>query len=140
MFVGYLKIAGLSAMLSAGIVTAFEGSAAPERASVTGQKLQDRLPQGRGMTIGHAASERTGVAMLAHAIDGQPRAGFEKGYLEGSSARCADQTWPNISHDCLTSLDGRPVRRAARTITVEERPDEGSSILVRLPATEAARR
>ena len=141
MFVGYLKIAGLSAMLSAGIVTAFEIHAAPERTPVTGQKLQDRLPQDRSMTVRHAASETTGVAMLARNTDDQPRAGFGKGDLERLIVRCANQIWPNIAHECLTSTDGRPVRRATRTITVEERSKgESTSVLVRLPTTEMAHR
>lgn len=58
-----------------------------------------------------------------------------------ATANCAAQTWPNIPHGCLTSADGRPVRQAARMITVEDRREgERTSVLVRLPAVDVARR
>lgn len=62
-------------------------------------------------------------AELRHTI------GAPKGDLVVST--CAGQSWPYISAECLTG-DG-PVRKVARTITVERRTAEGSS-LNRVPA------
>ena len=139
---GLIKIAGLSAVLSAGLVTAFDPPVAPERAPIAGQKLLDRLPQdGREVTAYRTANATTGLVMPAREAAAEGKAAVGKGNFQRSAAGCAGQTWPNISHDCLTSADGRPVRQADRVITVEERRDiERTSVLVRLPATEIARR
>ena len=79
---------------------------------------------------------------LAREAAAEGKAAVGRGNFQRSAAAgCADQTWPNISHECLPSADGRPVRQAARMITVEERRDmELTSVLVRLPTTEIARR
>ena len=140
---GLVKIAGLSAVLSAGLVTAFDPPGAPERAPIAGQKLLDQLPQdGREVAAHRTATATTGSVTLAREAAAEGEAAVGRGNFQRSvAAGCAGQTWPNISHDCLTSTDGRPVRQAARMITVEERRDmERTSVLVRLSATEIARR
>ena len=138
---GIVKIAGLSAMLSAGLVTAFDQGRTPEAAPVVG-KLQDRVPQDGRAVAAHRMTVETTGSTAAPRRTGQAQAGSQKGdFVRQASADCADQTWPNIPHACLTAADGRPARQAARMITVEERhADEGTSVLVRLPAVEVARR
>lgn len=140
---GLVKIAGLSAMLSAGLVTAFDPPGAPERAPVAGQKFLDRLPQDGGeLAARRVAVEAAGwVSPPTRETGGGAQAGAGKGDFQRlAAAGCASQTWPNISHECLTSADGRPVRQAARVITVEERREgERTSVLVRLPAEIASR-
>ena len=54
--------------------------------------------------------------------------------------RCAAQTWPNISSDCVVDANGAPTRKTVRTITIEERTGPNSSALVRKPALEIAAR
>jgi len=139
---GLIKIAGLSAVLSAGLVTAFDLPGAPERAPIAGQKFLDRLPQDGREVAAHRTATTTGSVTLAREAAAGGKAAVGRGNFQRSAAAdCTGQTWPNISHDCLTSADGRPARQAARMITVEERRDmERTSVLVRLPATEIARR
>jgi hypothetical protein len=135
---GIVKIAGLSAVLSAGLVTAFDHGRAPEAAPVVA-KLQDRMPQdGRAVAERRMTVEATGsTAPARRAQTGAPKGDF----VRQASADCAGRTWPNIPHDCLTAEDGRPARQVARMITVEERrADEGISVLVRSPALEVAQR
>jgi hypothetical protein len=57
--------------------------------------------------------------------------------LQGGA--CALQTWPYIAHDCLVAVDGTE-RRPVRTVTVERRPQEGLSVLVRMPEPRLAQR
>ena len=140
---GLVKIAGLSAVLAAGVVNAFEAPSAPERAPIAGQKFADRLPQSEGeIAVRRTAAETTGSVTTIRQAAAETRAASGKGdLLRTASAGCAAQTWPNISYDCLTSADGTPMRQAARTITVEERRDaERTSVLVRVPAAELANR
>ena len=141
---GLVKIAGLSAVLAAGVVNAFEAPSAPERAPIAGQKFADRLPQSEGeIAVRRTAAETTGsvTTMIRESVSQMRTVTGKSDFQRVASAGCAAQTWPNISHDCLTSVDGTPVRQAVRTITVEERRDaERTSTLDRMPAAEIARR
>jgi len=138
---GIVKIAGLSAVLSAGLVTAFDHGPAPEAASVLA-KLQDRMPQDGLAVASHRMTVETTGSTAAAPRTRQAQAGAPKGDLiRQASADCAAWTWPNIPHACLTAADGQPGRRAVRMITIEERrADEGTSVLVRRPALEIAHR
>ena len=139
---GLLKIAGISAVLSAGLVTAFDVPGAPERAPIAGQKFSDRLPQADGQVAARwAAAETTGSVTVSEAVLRTQAAGGKGDFQRMTSAGCDAQTWPNIAPACLTSADGTPVRQAVRTITIEERrDDERTSVLARVPAAEIARR
>ena len=114
---GMIKIAGLSAVLSAGLVSAYNPAPAAD-----GKLYQDRVAQ----------SEEV-VAPLVRTAAYSPD---ERG--RGASAGCSAQAWPNIAPECLRGTEGAPVR-AVRTITIERRDGENTSTLVRLPA-DAARR
>ena len=122
---GLVKIAGLSAVLSAGLVNAY--TPAPE----TGAKLyQDRIVQSDEVS---APILRTAAYMSSQdEVKGLPG--------KASSLRgCATQTWPHISPDCV-SPGAAPARAAVRTITIEKRdPAAGTSTLVRLPNDLAGR-
>jgi|1185.fasta_scaffold928798_1 hypothetical protein len=135
---GLVKIAGISAVLSAGLVTALDPSSAVERPPVADQKFPDRLPRDGGEGGARWTAKAAGLEAPARATT----AAAGKGDLQRvAAADCAAQTWPNIPHGCLTSADGRPVRQAARMITVEDRREgERTSVLVRLPAVDVARR
>jgi hypothetical protein len=119
--IGLLKIAGLSAVLSAGLVTAFEGSVAPAQTLAAGTKRLDRLTQGEG----EPARARTGSDCAASQ---------HRDSLRPASAGCAEQTWPYIAPVCVTSTRDTPPRAAARLITIEQRrEDANTSVLVRMP-------
>lgn len=55
------------------------------------------------------------------------------------SEPCAQQDWPYLSHQCLTSGDGT-VRKVIRVITIERRVGETTSELVRMPVADVAQR
>jgi len=59
-------------------------------------------------------------------------AGPGKGDLLIQSDACSNQAWPYISAACVTGLN--PARTVSRTITIEKRTGEASSILVRTAA------
>jgi len=123
---GLLRIAGLSAVLSAVLVTAFDRSAATQASPAAQAKVLDRLPQGEGEPAKARAAGRDLAAPGSRDAQ-RPAAG------------CAGQAWPYIAPACVTAADGAPVR-AARLITIEERhEDAGTSVLVRLPAALAQR-
>ena len=138
---GIVKIAGLSAMLSAGLVTAFDQGRAPQTAPVVA-KRQDRISQDDSKIAAYQMTVETTGSTAAPRRASQAQAGVGKGdFVRPASADCAGQTWPNIPHECLTAADGRPGRQTVRIITLEERrADEGTSVLVRWPAVEVARR
>lgn len=113
---GIIKIAGLSAVLSASLVTAY----APDPMA-PGKLYQDRIVQADD--AGPAARP---VAFTLAAAD-------TTGFIGKATPACAGQAWPNIAADCLSADAGMPARAAVRTITIEKRDGANTSTLVRLP-------
>ena len=135
---GLVKIAGISALLSAGIVTIYELPQAHRAAPVPGKMFTDRIAPADARAL--ASVE----ALRGTAPDG-PAAGP---MLQGKGDRlwtdaghdCAAQAWPHIARDCLTANDGTPIRTAVRTITIESREGANVSVLARVPVAEVAQR
>jgi hypothetical protein len=124
-----IKIAGVSAMLSAGLVTASAIPGMPVTGAVNGKIYTDRV------------GETTAPRLIAYAVPtASATAGTRGDSLRLAADRCAAQAWPHIPQECLTSAGTAPVRKTVRTITVEQREGAGTSVLVRLPATEVAQR
>jgi hypothetical protein len=127
-----MKIVGVSAVLSAGLVTASEMQPQPA-AELTGGKIYtDRVPEGEPTrlwkavyTTDHRAEEQ-GTATA--------RAG--KGDLLGKASQgaCAAQAWPHIAPECLAGAEGGSPRDV-RMITVEQRQGANTSVLMRVPAS-----
>lgn len=114
---GLIKIAGLSAVLSAGLVTGY----APEPAA--GSKLyQDRVAQ----SFEDAAPAVRPVAFRLAAAETTASIGK-------AAQHCTAQAWPNIAPECLSAASGTPARASVRTITIETRETPNTSTLVRLP-------
>ena len=132
------KMIGLASALSAGVVTAYDLPQMRDTAAPAGKTYYDRvLPSdpiegSRTITVAAAMPETTGSVKVAT----QPG----KGDQLRTDPTCASQTWPNISRDCLVAENGTPVRKAARTITIEKREGANTSTLVRVPATGIASR
>jgi hypothetical protein len=59
--------------------------------------------------------------------------------VKGDLPRCAGQSWPNVSPECLVRADGRPAG-AVRTVTVGYQAGEATTVLVRMPAPLVASR
>jgi hypothetical protein len=53
------------------------------------------------------------------------------------NSECASQTWPNISTECLTTADGSKAPEV-RYVTVDYQADETTTVLMRVPASQAA--
>jgi hypothetical protein len=114
---GLIKIAGLSAVLSAGLVTAYTP------APTDGGKLyHDRIAQ----SLDDAGLALRPIALTLAAAE-------TTGSVEKASQRCGAQAWPNIAPDCLSAAAGTPPRASVRTITIEKRGTPNTSMLVRLP-------
>ena len=132
----WTKLAGLSAILAAGAVTAF-GS--PGQAAITPGKISyDRLP---------SSSDMPEVWSEARALVGAPttpRSDFASGKGDRWSARseadCSRQAWPYIPDACLAPAGEARAPRPVRTITVETREGTNTSVLVQIPQTTLAAR
>lgn len=136
--IGMFKLAAVSAVLSAGVVTAHDISAVRETAPVSGKVFTDRLPASSG------ASETIQVAYAA-VNPGDRRAVEVVGSSKGDSQRekpaksCEAQTWPNVARHCIASSGSEP-RRLVRTITIESREGANTSVLTRVSAAAVAQR
>lgn len=117
-----LKLAGVSAVLAAGLVTALE--AAPRQTDGAPKLFQDRIAAEPATAV-YADAGSTGPR--ATATDASPAAATD----------CRSQAWPYVSQNCV---DGAAPRRAVRTITIERRDSPATSTLVRVPAGTVASR
>jgi hypothetical protein len=133
-----MKIVGVSAVLSAGFVTASEMQAQPSPEPVSGKIYNDRLPQGDAMParpwrIAYAASQDESRSSMSAGT---------KGDLMRTTTRgaCASKAWPNVGPECLEAANGTPARASVRMITVEQREGANTSVLVRVLSPELAQR
>ncbi|MDQ4135083.1 MAG: hypothetical protein M3158_02750 [Pseudomonadota bacterium] len=127
-----LKIAGVSAVLSAGFVTASEMQPQPAPEAAGAKIYNDRVPEGETTRFSHAVytvAPQDGDAGLQTRREG-------KGDALGKAQGCASQAWPHIAPECLG--EGRPAR-GVRMITVEQRQGANISVLVRVPASDPTR-
>jgi|SwirhirootsSR2_FD_contig_41_4361040_length_422_multi_4_in_0_out_0_1 hypothetical protein len=124
-----LKIAGLSALLSAGVVTVYSpastASAPTQKAYV--ERLQD-------------SAQGTTKAAAKPASADAAKANTKTDLAKASSDACSSQTWPYISRDCLVPAAGTPARKVARTVTMESRDLPNTSTLVRVATVSVATR
>jgi len=127
-----LKIAGLSALLSAGVVTVYSPASAP-----TQKAYVERLRDSAQAPAKVAADAVKGDAAKADAA----KADLAKTDLaKASSDACSSQTWPYIARDCLVPAAGTPARKVARTVTMERRDVPNTSTLVRVATVSVATR
>ena len=129
-----IKMIGLTAALSAGVVTAYD---LPEARDVAapGKTYYDRILPSDPID----APKAIAVALVVPEHTGSVKQHGKGDQLRGAEPSCSGQTWPHISRDCLVSENGAPVRKPVRTITIEKRESVNSSTLVRVPASVATR-
>lgn len=127
-----MKIVGVSAVLSAGLVTASEMQSQPAAEAPGGKIYMDRVPEGEPTRIWKAVqtTERRDAAQTARDGKGDPLGKVPQGV-------CASHAWPHIAPECLAGPDGQA--RGVRMITVEQRPGANTSVLVRVSAPDLAR-
>lgn len=124
-----VKVIGLSAVLSAGLVTASAIPGMPVSGPVNAKIYSDRVADAAGprLVAYTVASARTTTTQT-------------RGDSLSVADRCADQAWPHIPHECLTAVGTATARKSVRTITIEQREGANTSVLVRLPAPQLAQR
>ena len=132
--IGTFQVIGLAAALSAGAVTAYDMPAARD-AAAPGKTYYDRVLPSDPIE----GPKATTVALVVPETTGSVRQEGKGDQLRNSDPSCASQTWPHIARECLVSESGTPVRKPARTITIEKRDSASSSTLVRVPASVATR-
>jgi hypothetical protein len=135
------SLVGLSALISAGFVVGTDPASRPDAAA----KFTERFPtfeelmlQPTALTQGALQPASTQPIVVRPAVPAAADPKSDK-LAVSHPAGCERQTWPYIASDCLTSIDGSPVRRPARTITIERRFDNGS-ILVQAELAEMVNR
>jgi hypothetical protein len=117
----------LSAAISAGFVTAYDMVASPAQEPAAIQVAQ-RFPAADEMLVAMAKPANIDAALVV------------RGDRVTPADNCTRQDWPYIAQTCLVSVDGKPVRRVNRIITVERRTGDNSSELTRVPVTTVANR
>lgn len=136
--IGMFKIAAVSAVLSAGLVTAHDISKAGETVPVSGKAYTDRV------SASDAASQPFRMAYAGvnagdrRAVEGAA-SGKGDSQREKPAKSCEAQTWPNVARHCIASLGGEP-RKLVRTITIESREGANTSVLSRVPVAMVAQR
>jgi hypothetical protein len=133
--IGTFKVIGLAAALSASVVTAYDLPEARD-AAAPGKTYYDRVLPSDPVD----APRATTIALVVPETTGSVKQDGKGGQLRAVDPSCANQTWPNIARECLVSENGTPIRKPARTITIERRDSANSSTLVRVPAPSVATR
>lgn len=131
-----IKIVGMSAVLSAGLVTASEMQPPTAAEPIAGKVYGDRVPEGEPMRVSRAAytsgqGDEDGGGRTV-------RDGKGDAFGQPRPDACAAQAWPHLAPECLGASDGS-VRRVVRTVTVEQREGVNTSLLVRVQAVGPAR-
>jgi hypothetical protein len=132
---------GLSALIATGFVSVeslTDARPQPTPISVISQRFVFAVPAPTSPGVDLTDARRDAAAALT-AITA-PHAAKKGDRLDIEARACADQTWPDLSADCLTSPDGSPVRRPARFVTVERHSAPNTSDLVRIELTDLASR
>lgn len=135
---GMFKIAAVSALLSAGFVTAHDISKAGETVPVSGKAYTDRVSASGTASVpfqvayaGVNAGDRRAVESAASGKGDSQR--------EKPAKSCEAQTWPNVARHCIAAPGGEP-RKLVRTITIESREGANTSVLSRVPVAMVAQR
>ena len=118
----WIRIAGISAVLAAGVVGYGDTGSA---ATPAGKAFTDRLP---------SAGE------IATRVAGTPSGAQGKGDRKTSASNCGAQTWPSVPAECVTRVGETGPARQVRTITMETRDAPNTSTLVRVAQTSVASR
>jgi hypothetical protein len=79
------------------------------------------------------------TAAVDEALLGTLTAAARKADRLAAPADCAGQAWPYVAAGCLAGVEVRAAQ-AVRTVTVEYRVGDSTSVLVRLPAQQVAGR
>ncbi len=123
---------GLSALLSAGLVSTYEmPNAEMAPAAVVEARFptaDERFDRADRLMFSPVTLLQQVPANFAPAAAAAPK--HDK--LPPAPAECGKQDWPYISADCLIAVDNDTLRRKVRMITIERRYGENTSLLAAL--------
>jgi hypothetical protein len=126
----------LSALVSAGLVAAFDGTRSRAGDQTAASQVAQRFPLASEMftpvSMSHFAAQKLSAE--------QPAADGRRGDRLPMSDSCAQQDWPYLAEQCLVTADGNPTRKVNRVITIERRVGDNTSELVRMPVADLAQR
>jgi hypothetical protein len=122
------SVIALSAAMSAGFVTVYDMNRIDQPTAAV--QVAQRFPVASEMFAPLTLSSNSASSFALPKADRAPLA----------ADNCAGQGWPYIAQACLTSGDGKPMRKVARVITVERRAGDNSSELTRVSVTTVANR
>jgi hypothetical protein len=126
----------LSALMSAGIVAAVDISGTQSVDRPAAVEVADRFPVTSEMFTPVSMTQFAAQMFIAH----QPVVDGRRGDKLPAPEGCSQQDWPYISHQCLVSTDGNPVKKVNRVITIERRVSDNTSELMRVPVADLAQR
>lgn len=132
-----LKLAGVSAVLAAGVLTAEPPKA--QIAAASSKTFQDRVAP-------DLAPNRAAYASPVRVADAS---GTESGTNVERSRKadrgapasdpCAGQTWPHLSTGCIASRDAAAPARAVRTIGLQTSPETATTVVAKTSPVLVAR-
>jgi hypothetical protein len=120
----------LSALMSAGVITAIDAVAPRSESPSASAQVAQRFP---------AANEMFAPASIADFGKLMPQPVVKADRVTASGS-CEKQGWPYLSQDCLVSGDGAPARKVDRVITIHRGAGENTTELVRVPVADMAQR
>ena len=130
------SMVALSAVMSAGLMAAFDiggpRTDGPPAATQVAQRFPVTSEMFSPVPMTHFAAQKF--------TQPQPVADGRRGDKLPVPESCAQQDWPYISQQCLSSADGKPIRKVTRVITIERRTGDNTSELVRVPVADLAQR
>jgi len=124
-------IATLATLAMAALIFAVPSVKAEDAA-----KIEDRFSMERITAPALEVAAGLDAAVLAAHAE---RAGKSDRLDVARSGDCQGTTWPNIPLRCLFTTDGIERTAEVRTITIEQRVGENTSVLMRVPAAVAQR-
>jgi hypothetical protein len=122
-----IRITVISAVLSALVVSTFWAAEPPMPASAPSKDFLDRVSE-------PLFNLQTGAASSAVRSAGQ-----KADRIKQASSGCRDAAWPYVPDECISKATAE-APRIVRTVTLETRSGNNTSVLVRLPQTVLAAR
>jgi hypothetical protein len=127
----------LSALMSAGLVTAVDMVVPRAEEPTATAQVAERFPLTSEM---FAPVSLATLAMNQLNAQSSVQMDQKGDKLAVPTTDCDRHSWPYIAQNCLVAMDGNPVRKVSRVITIERRTGDNSSELMRLPVTDMAQR
>jgi hypothetical protein len=124
----------LSALVSAGLVAAFDGTGSRAGDQTAASQVAQRFPLASEMFTPVSMTQFVAQKLSAE----QPVADGRRGDRLPMPDTCAQQDW--LAQQCLVSADGNATGKVNRVITIERRLSDDVSELVRMPLADLAQR